>query len=417
MGRFLTNEEVIEEVIRITDQYSAHHYKRHPLVLDSGYGCLLVDKAGQPYLDMVAGYSAVIFGRSGKYYNRLLDASNRQARKLALVTGGYYTEPYALFCKKLAKFCGMDMVLAMNSGAEAVETAMKIAKRWAYEVKKIPKNSVPQIISCCNNFHGRTQGVLSLSDNDLYRKDFGPFLPGCVSIPFGNIDALARTINKDTAAFIVEPIQGEGGINIPPENYLRQVERVCREKNVLLAFDEIQTGFGRTGSMFACQQYGIKPDLIAVGKAISGGLLPISAVGGKKGVMELFDPGSHGSTFGGNPLACAVACEVMDILNEDPSFIDRAREIGKYFLGELKKIVSPAIKEVRGRGLLVGIELNRASHDADYCYGKLLEEGIMCGIAHEHVLRFSPPLIITKAEIDWALPKITKVLQETRQVQ
>lgn len=408
MGRSLTDRKIRETA----DKYSAHHYEHYPLVLDTGRGCWITnEETGQRYLDMIAGYSAVIFGRSGKYYSRLLDALNRQAKKLTLVTGSYYTAPYAQLCEKLTHFCNMDTVLMMNTGAEAVETALKIAKRYAYLTKGISENSA-EIISCENNFHGRTQGVLSLSSNDFYRKHFGPFLPGCKSVPFDDFDKLLRAVNRNTAAFIVEPIQGEGGINIPFPNYLKKVENLCKENDILFILDEIQTGFGRTGTMFAHQEYGVKPDIMTVGKAISGGILPISAVLGRNEVMRVLDPGSHGSTFGGNPLACAVACEVIDILIEDSSFVGRARKIGEYFLSELQKIKSPAIKEVRGRGFLIGVELN-SPFNADLYRDGLLKEGIMCGIAHERTLRFSPPLIITKREIDWALPKISKVLQET----
>ncbi|MBI2063078.1 MAG: ornithine--oxo-acid transaminase [Candidatus Yanofskybacteria bacterium] len=407
MERSLTNEETIE----LTERFSAHHYTRYPLVLDRGKGCRLGNDENQTdFLDMIAGYSAVIFGRSGEYYDRVVSVLINQAQKLALVTGSYYTEPYTKFCSKLAEFCSMDKVLAMNTGAEAVETAMKIAKRWAYRTKGVPRNSAG-IISCYNNFHGRTQGVLSLSTEEAYRKDFGPLLPGCLSIPFGNINALESVINKNTAAFIVEPIQGEGGINIPPDDYLTQAERVCKKNNTLFVLDEIQTGFGRTGMMFAHQAFEAKPDLLILGKALGGGLLPISAVVGRKDVMSVLDPGSHGSTFGGNPLACAVACEVLDILKENPFFVRKAWEVGEYFLRKLEKLKSHTIKEVRGSGLLIGVELHPLLK-TDYYRGRLLEKRILCGIAHEHTLRFSPPLIVTKEEIDWALPKIESVLNE-----
>ncbi len=406
MERSLTDEEVIG----LTDLHSAQHYTHYPLVLDYGMNCWVINEmTSKIYLDMIAGYSAVIFGRNHEYYNRVISALISQTKKIALATGSYHTKPYAQFCNKLTEFCSMDRVVAMNTGAEAVETAMKIAKRWAYRTKNIPKNSA-EIISCYNNFHGRTQGVLSLSSDEFYRQDFGPFLPGCLQIPFGSIDALARTINKNTAAFIVEPIQGEGGINIPPENYLRQAEYVCKDNNVLFVLDEIQTGFGRTGNMFAHEAYGVKPDLLILGKALGGGILPISAVVGPNDIMSVLDPGSHGSTFGGNPLACAVACEVIDILNEDKHFVERAKKVGEYFLSELKKIKTlSTIKEIRGAGLLIGVELEQR-FDANFYRTKLMEEGILCGVAHGHTLRFSPPLIITKEEIDWAMLKLKKVL-------
>ena len=400
-----------DEIMVATDMFSADHYARHPLVLDDGYDCWLVNiETGKKYLDMLAGYSAVIFGRRGNYYNRLLKALVCQARNLTLVSGGYYTEPYMRFCHKLCQLTSMRKVLAMNTGAEAVETAMKIAKRYAYLKKGVPDGKA-KIISCTNNFHGRTQGVLSLSTNDSHRKHFGPFLPGCKSVPFGDWEALLYAINeKTTAAFIVEPIQGEGGINIPPNDYLQKAKEICAENNVLLILDEVQTGFGRTGTMFAHQTYEVKPDLLVLGKALGGGILPISAVLGNDEVMDVLNPGSHGSTFGGNPLACAVACEVMDILKEDTGFVYRAREVGEYFLGELKKIKNNAIKEVRGRGLLIGIELNESDEFCQYICESLLYKGIVCAVTHGNVLRFSPPLIITKEQIDCALMIIKKVL-------
>ncbi len=401
-----------EEIMTVTDMLSAGHYARHTLVLDWGHDCWLENsETEKEYLDMLAGYSAVIFGRSGEYYNRLLQALIDQARHLTLVSGSYYTEPYVQFCRKITHFCSMRRVLAMNTGAEAVETAMKIGKRWAY-LKKGVYEGEAEIISCRNNFHGRTQGVLSLSTNESHRKYFGPFLPGCKSVPFGDIKRLEEAITKNTAAFIVEPVQGEGGINVPPKGYLKEAQELCRNHNVLFILDEIQTGFGRTGTMFAHQADEVRPDkntILILGKALGGGILPISAVLASDEVMGVLNPGSHGSTFGGNPLACAVACEVMDILKEDPGFVYGAREVGEYFLGELKKIKSNRIKEVRGRGLLVGIELYLSS--ADYFCEKLLEEGIICAVTHGDVLRFSPPLSITKKEIDWALPRIRKVLE------
>ncbi len=410
MGRSLTNEEIM----RLTDLYSAHHYERYPVVPDRGWKCLVFEReTGKPCLDMIASYSAVIFGRRGNpYYERVRSALIDQLDKLALVTGSYPTESYAKFCQKITSFCSMDKVLVMNTGAEAVEAAMKIARRWGYIKKGIPENQA-EIIFCRNNFHGRTLGVLSGSSNEKYRYGFGPFLPGCKVVPFGDIDAFGWSIRKNTAAFIVEPIQGEGGINIPPDYYLGQAEYICRENDVLLVLDEVQTGFGRTGPMFAHQTYGVKPDLLILGKALGGGMEDISAVVGPNEIMDVLEPGSHGSTFGGNPLACAVACEVLDILTENPGFIEKAREIGNYFLSGLQKIESPKIKEVRGRGLLIGIEFNHAVNVDNY-RANLLEEGILCGVTHERTLRFSPPLVITKKEINWALPRIEKVLQEAR---
>lgn len=403
----LTDENIIETA----NWYGTPHYARYPLVLDSGRGCWLFNEAsGERFLDMLAGYSAVIFGRSGEYYNRLLEVLNKQARRLTLVSGNFYTEPHANFCEKITRFCSMDRVVVMNSGAEAVEAAMKIAKIYAYLNRGIPEGAA-ELIGCNGSFHGRTQGALSLMTEPLYCDHFGPLLPGCKHVPFGDAEALEWAITKNTAAFIVEPIQGEGGINIPPEGYLKKAEEICRQRGALLVLDEIQTGFGRTGPMFACQACGVKPDLLIVGKALGGGILPISAVLGRESVMLALGPGTHGSTFGGNPLACAVACEVLDILAEDPYFIPIARDVGDYFMSELGKIKSKNIKEVRGRGLLVGVELNRSSRGAGYCRDKLIENGIICATAHDHVVRFSPPLTITKEEIDWAMPRIRKVLE------
>lgn len=411
MARSLTNEEIM----RLIDKHSTHHYEHYPVVLDSGYGRTVMDwETNNAYLDMIAGYSAVIFGRSGKYFDRVVSAAIGQLKdkKLAVVTGSYPTEPYAKFCQKITRFCSMDKVAVMNTGAEAVELAMKIARRWGYVKKGIPENQA-EIIFCRNNFHGRTLGVLSGSTNEKYRYGFGPFLPGIRYIDFGNIQDLQKAlhgINEKAAAFVLEPIQGEGGINIPPDNYLWQAKNVCGNNGILLVLDEIQTGLGRTGTMFAHQPYGVKPDLLILGKALGGGIEDISAVVGPDEIMNVLEPGSHGSTFGGNPLACAVACEVLDILTENPDFIESAREVGEYFLSELQKIESPEIREVRGRGLLIGIEFNQGVKVDNY-RAKLLEEEILCGVAHEHTLRFSPPLTITKKEIDWALIRIKRVLE------
>lgn len=399
------------QIINEIEKYAAHNYKPLPVVLDRGERVWVYGHYGKGdlYLDMLSCYSALNFGHS---HPRLVSALLAQLEKLAVVPRAFYHEKLGEFCRVLAEFCGMDKVLSMNTGAEAVETAIKICRKWGYKVKKIKPNKA-EIIVCENNFHGRTTTIVGFSTEDQYKFGFGPFAPGFKVIPFGDVNALEEAIGENTAGFLVEPIQGEGGINVPPDGYLKKAAAICKEKGILFILDEIQTGFGRTGYNLAYQYEGkeAKPDLLILGKALGGGLLPVSAVVAENEVMDVIQPGDHGSTFGGNPLACAVGVEAVKVL-QDENLSEHSRKIGSYFLAELKNIKSPAIKEVRGRGLMVGVELSPKANSArEYCE-KFLEEGILCKDTRENVIRFTPPLIITQGEIDWALDIIRRVLRE-----
>ncbi len=352
-------------------------------------------------MDMLSAYSAMNFGHC---HPKIIKALKEQADRITVTSRAFNCDNLGSFCQKLAQRTGKEMVLPMNTGTEAVETALKVARRWAYREKKIPGDKA-EIIVCHGNFHGRTITVVSFSSDDAYRNDFGPFTPGFRLIEYGSIEALKKAVTPSTAGLLIEPIQGEGGIIIPPEGYLKDAYQVCRDNNILFMADEIQTGFGRTGRLFACDWEGVKPDLYILGKALGGGVMPISAVAADKEILGLFDPGSHGSTFGGNPLACAVAIAVLDVLDEE-QLVEKSAENGKYFLQELKKIESPQIVEVRGKGLMSGIELKVKARD--YCE-KLMKMGILSKETHDKVIRFTPPLIISREELDWALEKIRKV--------
>jgi ornithine--oxo-acid transaminase len=326
---------------------------------------------------------------------------------VTLTSRAFRNDKLPLFCEKLAKLSGMDMVLPMNSGAEAVETAIKAARKWGYTVKGIPKDQA-EIIVFENNFHGRTTTIVGFSSEEQYREGFGPFTPGFKIIPFGDIDALRGAITPNTCALSIEPVQGEAGILIPPEGYLKEVETVCRENNVLFMADEIQSGLGRTGKLFAFEHENVKPDAIIIGKALSGGFLPVSAVLGKKEVLGVFKPGDHGSTFGGNPLACAVAITALDVLI-DEGLIERAETLGSKFLAKLRTIKNPDIVEVRGKGLFIGVEMN---HPVRSMCEELKEKGLLCKETHENVVRFAPPLVITEEELDWAFDRIKQVMDK-----
>ncbi len=380
-------------------------------------GCWLYDKDGKKYLDMVACYSAVNFGHVNP---TLVRAAKEQIEKGLLISPGFIlTEDKILLAKELAELCGMDdaQVVLMVSGAESVETAMKTIRKWGYVKKGIPENRA-EIIFCKNNFHGRTLGVITASTVPQYQKNFGPFMPGIKTVPYGDIGALEEAITENTAGFIVEPIQGEGGIVVPPPGYLERVRIICSARNVLLVFDEVQTGFCRTGKIFGCdwttwQGKPVRPDIFTFGKAIGGGIVPISAVVGKKEVMEVLKPGDHGSTFGGNPLACHMARAVIRLVKETHPE-KRADELGLYFRNELRRIqtCAPHIVEVRGRGLFVGVELDPSGPNGhDFCLA-LFKEGIITKETRDYVLRFSPPLTVTKEELDWALERIEKVFKK-----
>ncbi|GAB6933247.1 ornithine--oxo-acid transaminase [Calditerricola satsumensis] len=390
-----------ERIIAQTETYGAHNYHPLPVVIARAEGIWVEDVEGNRYLDMLSAYSAV---NQGHRHPKIIRALKEQADRVTLTSRAFHNDQLGPFCEKLSRLTGKDMVLPMNTGAEAVETAIKAVRRWGYWKKGVPENQA-EIIVCENNFHGRTITVISFSSEEAYREGFGPFTPGFKIIPYGDIRALEEAITPNTVAFLVEPIQGEAGIIVPPDGYLRQAYELCKRHNVLFVADEIQTGLGRTGQLFACDWEDVKPDVYILGKALGGGVFPVSAVAADKEILGVFNPGSHGSTFGGNPLACAVAIAALEVIEEE-RLADRARELGAYFMGELKKIQHPHIKEVRGKGLLVGMELTVPARP--YCE-KLKEKGLLCKETHENTIRFAPPLVITKDELDWALERIRAV--------
>ncbi|MEJ5286785.1 MAG: Ornithine aminotransferase [Candidatus Kapaibacterium sp.] len=392
-----------QDYIELENLYGAHNYHPLDVVITRAEGCWVYDVEGKKYLDCLAAYSAV---NQGHCHPRILKTFIEQATKVTLTSRAFRNDQLPLLYKMLHDITGYDMALPMNSGAEAVETAIKAARKWGYKVKGIPDGKA-EIIACENNFHGRTTTIISFSTEPQYRDGFGPFTPGFQIVKYGDIDDLKAKINENTAAFLVEPIQGEAGIIVPPEGYLREAEKICRENNVLFVVDEIQSGLGRSGKLFAFQYENVQPDLVIIGKALSGGFYPVSAVLGRKEVLGVFKPGDHGSTFGGNPLAAAVARESLKVLLEE-GMIENSYNLGKYFLEQLKKIQSKHIVEVRGKGLWIGVELDGPARP--YCE-RLKDEGILCKETHDHVIRFAPPLVIKKEEIDWALERIEKVIK------
>jgi len=393
-----------EELLSLKDMCLAHNYSSFPVTIVKGEGCWVQDINGKRYLDMLSCYSALNFGHK---YLRVELALREQLQELSTVPGCFITKEKVLFAKELAEFCGMEMVLPMNTGAEAVETALKMARKWAYVKKGVPVGEA-EIIVCSDNFHGRTISVISFSTEMQYKKLFGPHTPGFKIVPFGDVFALCDAITPNTAAFLVEPIQGEGGINVPPDGYLNACLKVCRANNVLFMADEIQTGLGRTGFDFACDYEGVKPDVYILGKALGGGVLPVSAVVSSREIMGVFEPGDHGSTFGGNPLACHVGREALRVLREG-NLSMKAYSAGVYFSNRLRNIRSSNLARIRGRGLLIGLELAPGSPTAHSYCEKLIEEGILCKEARTDVIRLSPPLIITNEEIDWAMERIERV--------
>lgn len=390
-----------QEIMNKTERFGAHNYHPLPIVIQQAEGVWVTDPDGHRYMDMLSGYSAL---NQGHRHPRIIAALKQQADEVTLTSRAFYNAPLAELMELISGLTGKQMVLPMNTGAEAVETAVKAARRWGYEVKGIPYNQA-EIIVCEGNFHGRTTTITSFSSDPYYQKDFGPFTPGFRIIPYGDMTALASAINQNTAAFLVEPIQGEAGIQIPPEGYLTEVRRLCSEQNVLLMADEIQTGFGRTGRRFACDWEKVVPDIYIMGKALGGGVLPVSAVAADKSILGLFEPGSHGSTFGGNPLASRVAIEALKV-TEDEKLADRSFVLGNRMLDRLKQINSKDIKEVRGRGLFIGIELRTPARP--YCE-RLMQQGLLCKETHDTVIRFAPPLIITDQELEWAIQRIEQV--------
>ena len=392
-----------QELIELEENYGAHNYHPLEVVIERAEGVWVYDIEGKRYLDCLASYSAV---NQGHCHPRILESLIEQAHKVTLTSRAFRNDQLPLLYRDLHELTGFDMALPMNSGAEAVETAVKAARKWGYKVKGIPEGKA-EIIVCANNFHGRTVTIVSFSSDEQYRDGFGPFTPGFKIISYGDAGALGEAISPNTCAFLVEPIQGEAGIIIPPAGYLQDVAAICRKNRVLLMCDEIQSGLGRTGELFAYQHEHIRPDVLIVGKALSGGFYPVSAVLASRDVLSVFNPGDHGSTFGGNPLACAVARTALRVL-VDEGMVKRSAVLGRYFLDRLKTLRSNELKEVRGKGLWIGIELRSPARP--YCEA-LQHEGVLCKETHERVIRIAPPLTITSEEIDWAFERIRKVIE------
>jgi len=393
-----------EQLIALEESFGAHNYHPLDVVIERAEGVWVYDADGERYLDCLAAYSAV---NQGHCHPKILKTLIEQAHKVTLTSRAFRNDQLPLLYEELHKLTGFGMALPMNSGAEAVETAVKAARKWGYKVKSISEGKA-EIIVCANNFHGRTVTIVSFSSDQQYRDGFGPFTPGFKIIPYGDAAALRDAITPNTCAFLVEPIQGEAGIIIPPAGFLKEAASICRERRVLLMCDEIQSGLGRTGKLFAYMHEGIEPDVLIIGKALAGGFYPVSAVLASREVLGVFHPGDHGSTFGGNPLACAVARTALRVLIEE-KLVERSAELGAHFLNRLKTLRSPDLKEVRGLGLWIGIELHTAARP--YCEA-LKEEGILCKETHDKVLRIAPPLTIAREEIDWAFERIRRVIEK-----
>jgi ornithine--oxo-acid transaminase len=393
------------DFIAIEEQYGAHNYHPLDVVITRAEGVWVYDVEGNKYLDCLSAYSAV---NQGHVHPKILKAFVEQAGKLTLTSRAFRNDQLPLLYRELSEFSGYEMSLPMNSGAEAVETAVKLARKWAYTVKGVPRHQA-QIVTAAGNFHGRTVTLVSFSTEPLYRDDFGPYTPGFVSVPFGDAAAIEQAINANTAAVLIEPIQGEAGVVVPPDGYVRQIAEICKRHNVLFMADEIQTGLGRTGKLFACEHDGVRPDVTIIGKALAGGFYPVSAILADRSLLGLFTPGEHGSTFGGNPLAAAVARAALEVIR-DEQLADRSATLGEYFMEQLAEIPSPHVREVRGRGLLIGVELKPEAGGARRFCEALKDHGVLAKETHENVIRFAPPLIIDRPTIDWALPHIRDVL-------
>lgn len=392
-----------EEIIELTKKYGAKNYDPLPVVISDADGVWVEDVDGNKYMDMLSAYSAVSHGHC---HPEVVQVLKDQADDVTLTSRAFMNDQLGRFYEKVSEITGKEKVLPMNSGTEAVETAIKAARRWGYFEKEVEEDKA-EIIVCSNNFHGRSITVISFSTRSYYKEGYGPFTPGFKVIPFGDIEALEQAIGPNTVGFLVEPMQGEGGIVLPPTGYLKEAEEICEKENVLFMADEIQTGLGRTGKMFACDWEDVEPDIYILGKALSAGVYPVSAIAADEEIMDVFNPGSHGSTFGGNPLGAAAATKAIEVIQEE-NFVENSREMGRYFRQELKKINNSKIKDVRGRGLFIGVELEEKARP----YAEeLKEEGVLVKDTKETVLRFAPPLVITKEEVDWALERIKKVLE------
>lgn len=392
--------------IELEGKYGAHNYHPLPVMLTRASGIYCWDNNNKQYIDMMSAYSAISHGHC---HPKLVNVLTQQAQILAVSSRAFYSDKLGEFLEKACELTGLDRALPMNSGAEAVETAIKAARKWAYTVKKVPENQA-EIIVCKDNFHGRTTTIISMSTEAQYRNGFGPYTPGFKFVDYGDSEALSKAITSNTAMFLVEPIQGESGIHIPPEGYLKRCLEICRKYNVLFFADEIQTGLGRTGKLLACDHEQIKPDGLMLGKALGGGLLPVSMFLARQDIMSVFTPGDHGSTFGGNPLAAAVGLEALNLLTAE-KLIENSEKMGKYFIDQLRKMSSPFIKDIRGKGLLIGIEIESQKISARQICLKLLDAGILSKETHETVIRFAPPLIITQSQIDEAVEKIQTVFK------
>jgi len=391
-----------QHFIELDETYSAHNYNPLDVVIERGDGVWVYDVDGKKYLDCLSAYSAV---NQGHCHPAIREAAIAQMNKVTLTSRAFRNDQMGPFLQELCDYAGYELALPMNTGAEAVETAVKAARKWGYQVKGVPDNQA-EIIVCQGNFHGRTTTIISFTSEPAYKKDFGPYTPGFVMIPYGDAAALEAAITPNTVAFMVEPIQGEGGVITPPDGYLHEAANICARHSVLFVADEIQTGLGRTGKLFACEHEGVRPDMIILGKALSGGFYPVSAVLSDAPILGLFQPGDHGSTFGGNPLGAAIGRAALQVI-KDEDLVSRSRELGAYFKGRLERIESEHIKEVRGKGLFIGMELKvPARRFAE----ALRDRGILCKETHKTVLRFAPPLVITKEEIDWAAEHIEAVL-------
>lgn len=393
------------DYISLEDQFGAHNY--HPLnvVLENGSGVWVTDVDGNRYLDCLSAYSAL---NQGHVHPRILKVLIEQASKITLTSRAFRNSQLPLLYKELSELTGYENSLPMNSGAEAVETALKLVRLWGYKIKKVPRYHA-EIIVAEGNFHGRTLSIISFSTEPLYKDDFGPFTPGFITVPYGNAQAIQNAITPNTVAVMLEPIQGEGGVLIPPKGYLREVSHICKDNNVLFVADEIQTGLGRTGKLFACQHENVRPDITIIGKALAGGFFPVSAILADRKIMHLFTPGTHGSTFGGNPLGAAVARESLKVIQEE-KLVENSAVMGEYFMEQIAEIPSPHVKEVRGKGLLIGVELKCESGGARRFCEALKDRGILAKETHQHVIRFAPPLIIDKETIDWVIPRLRDVL-------
>ncbi|MEJ5229661.1 MAG: ornithine--oxo-acid transaminase [Pseudothermotoga sp.] len=397
--------------MELEDRYGAHNYKPIPVVIEKGEGVWVWDVEGNKYLDMLSAYSAL---NHGHRHPKIIEALKKQIEKLTLTSRAFYNNLLGRFEEKLAIFSGYEKVLPMNTGAEAVESALKIARKWAYYKRGIPMNK-GNIIVAEGNFHGRTITIVSFSTEEQYRDGFGPYTPGFKVAPFGDSKAVEKLIDDETIGVLVEPIQGEGGVRVPPAGYLRELREICSKHHILLLFDEIQTGLGRTGKIFAWQWEEAKPDVLILGKALGGGIYPVSVVLANDEIMDVLKPGDHGSTFGGNPLAAAVAIAAIEVL-EDEKLDLRARELGEYFMKQLRSVESEYVKEIRGKGLLIGVEIKKEYGTARPFCEKLAKLGVLCKETHDQVVRFAPPLVIKREEIDWALERISKVLTEPIQI-